>query len=63
VRGYLAALLGWVGLLDNITLDWIESEDLDLDDVTGLCVQALRDRGGTRRSRLQQFLTASQFYG
>jgi AcrR family transcriptional regulator len=36
-----AALFGWSGYLDGVTLDWEENEDLDLDFVTGLCVQSL----------------------
>ncbi|WP_342660261.1 Fatty acid metabolism regulator protein [Rhodococcus ruber] len=36
-----AALRGWMGYLDNMTLDWAFHRDLDLDVVTDMCVQAL----------------------
>ncbi|WP_280426653.1 TetR/AcrR family transcriptional regulator [Nocardia carnea] len=36
-----AALRGWMGYLDNMTLDWAVHRDLDLDRVTDHCVQAL----------------------
>lgn len=36
-----AALRGWMGYLDNMTLDWAFHRDLDLDFVTNLCIQAL----------------------
>lgn len=35
------ALRGWMGHLDNMTLDWAANADLDIDYVTELCVQAL----------------------
>ena len=36
-----ATLRGWMGYLDNMTLDWAFHRDLDLDVVTDMCVQAL----------------------
>ncbi|HKS50205.1 MAG TPA: TetR/AcrR family transcriptional regulator [Amycolatopsis sp.] len=35
------ALHGWMGHLDNMTLDWAAYDDLDIDYATELCVQAL----------------------
>lgn len=39
--GLRAAIWGWVGYLDNVTLDWLRSPELSLDDASELCVQAL----------------------
>ena len=36
-----AALRGWMGYLDTMTLDWAAHRDLDIEVVTDLCVQAL----------------------
>lgn len=36
-----AVLRGWMGYLDNMTLDWAMHRDLDIELVTELCVQAL----------------------
>ena len=36
-----AALRGWMGYLDNMTLDWATHRDLDIEFVTELSIQAL----------------------
>lgn len=35
------ALQGWVGYVDNVSLDWAAHPDIDIDELTELCVQAL----------------------
>lgn len=36
-----AAVSGWLGYLDSVALAWLAHDDLELDHVTELCVQAL----------------------
>ena len=48
-----AALRAWMGYLDNMTLDWAAHQDLDIEFVTELCVQALI--GAVRASAGQRF--------
>jgi AcrR family transcriptional regulator len=36
-----AAIWGWTGYMDNLTVEWLTHDDLDLDFVTDLRIQAL----------------------
>lgn len=36
-----SAMQGWAGYLDSITLEWLSHGDLELDEITNHCVQAL----------------------
>ena len=59
-----AVLRGWMGYLDNVTLDWATHRDLDISYVTELCVQALisavRTSGGFRYDTVNELDAVSR---